>query len=122
MQPNTASRLGLIQALAGMSAYKGDLHIRSDESGGRLALARELLATGQGVVVLDGILALRPDGGGILCEVIADGSESDFASEVAGAQDLLARSTLDLHAISRKLQWLVVDDYGTGTRELWRAS
>ena len=105
-----------------MSAYKDALHIQSDESGGRLALAQDLLAAGQGVVVLDGILALRPSGGELLCEVIANGSESDFASRIARAQGLLARSTLGLPAPSRKLQWLVVDDYGTGTQELWRAS
>ena len=105
-----------------MSAYKGDLHIKSDERGSRLALAQELLATRQGVVVLDSLLALRPFDGGILCEVIATGSKEDFASQAARAQDLLAISTLRLPPAGRTLQWIVVDDYGTGTRELWRAS
>ena len=105
-----------------MSAYKDALHIKSDESGGRLALAQELLATGQGVVVLAGEVALRPSGRELLCEVIADGSETDFASEVASARELLARSTLGLSVATRNLQWFVVDDYGTGTQELWRAS
>ena len=122
VQAEPASRVGLTQALAGMSAYKDALHIKSDESGGRLALAQELLATGQGVVVLDGVVALRPSGRELLCEVISDGSGTGFASEVASARELLARSTLGLSASTRKLQWLVVDDYGTGTQELWRAS
>jgi hypothetical protein len=105
-----------------MSAYKAALHIKSDESGGRLVLAQELLATGQGVVVLDGVVALRPSGSELLCEVIADGSETDFGSVVASARELLATSTLGRSATQRNLQWLVVDDYGTGTQELWRAS
>ena len=105
-----------------MSAYKGDLHIKSDERGLRLALAQELLATRQGVVVLDSLLALRPFDGGIICEVIARRSKDDFASQAALAQDLLVNSTLRLPPTARNLHWIVVDDYGTGTQELWRAS
>jgi hypothetical protein len=106
-----------------MSAYRDALHIKSDESGSRLTLAQDLLTTGQGVVVLNGVLALRSNGHEILCEVISNGPSADFSSEVASAKDVLARSTLGLpSAAGIALQWIVVDDYGTGTQELWRAS
>jgi hypothetical protein len=105
-----------------MSAYKNDLHINSHESGARLALAQELLNLAQGVVVIDDSLALRPTQEAVLCEVIVTSPKQDYSSYIAAAKDLLACSTLSRWAQSKNLQWLVVDDYGTGTVELWRAS
>jgi hypothetical protein len=102
-----------------MSAYKDALHITSDESGSRLALAQDLLGTGQGVVVLDGFLALRPTPEGLLAEVISDGASRDPAALVGAARSLLDQATLVLHV--QPYAFLVVDDYGTGTSEIWRA-
>src|SRR3546814_44449 len=102
-----------------MSAYKDALHITSNESGGRLALAQDLLGTGQGVVVLDDFLALRPTPEGLLAEVISDSSSRDPATLVDAARSLLDQATLVLPI--QPYAMLVVDDYGTGTLEIWRA-
>ena len=102
-----------------MSAYKDALHITSNESGRRLALAHDLLGSGQGVVVLDGVIALRPTPEGLLAEVISDSSSRDRATLIDAARSLLAQSTLVLPAQPYAI--LVVDDYGTGTLEIWRA-
>ena len=111
------------QTLGVMSAYRNALHIKSDVSGDRLTLAKELLSTGQGVVVIDGALALRANGNEILCEVISGGQGADLSSEVADAKNLLLRSTISLLTTpGLDLQWNLVEDYGTGTQELWRAS
>jgi hypothetical protein len=102
-----------------MSAYKDALHITSNESGSRLTLAHELLAAGRGIVVLDGFLALRPTPEGLLAEIISDRSSQDPAALVDAARELLAQATLVLpHDPSAMV---VVDDYGTGTLEIWRA-
>jgi len=104
-----------------MSAYKDALHISSAERGARLQLAVTLLA-GQGpVVVLDDLLALRPDRDAILCEVIASGSLAPQA-QVQNAKRLLQFSTLGGSIEGRQCHWLLVEDYGTGTVERWRES
>lgn len=105
-----------------MSAYKDALHITVEQVGSRLALAQELLATGEGVVVLNSVLALRPSGPEFLAEVIATQSGRDFAEQVEAAKSLLAQSTLAASVNNHKLSWLVVDDYGMGTAELWHPS
>jgi hypothetical protein len=98
-----------------MSAYKDALHITVRESAARVALASELLASGTGVVVLDNLLALRPEAGRIICEVIANGiASSKYAAAVEAAQALLKRSTLFKSVAGKALTWLVVDDYGMG--------
>ena len=107
-----------------MSAYKNDLHIRANESGRRAQLAAELISTGRGVVVIEEMLALRPNDGELLCEVISR-PFSDVASYEAVVEDakaLLASSSLVAATASKRLSWLVVEDYGTGTLELWHAS
>jgi hypothetical protein len=102
-----------------MSAYKDALHITSNESGARLALAQDLLRTGQGVVVLDDFLALRPTREGLLVDVISDSSSREPATLVDAARSLLDQATLVLPIQPHAM--LVVDDYGTGTLEIWRA-
>ena len=104
-----------------MSAYKHALHLSSTERGPRLQLAGELLAEGREVVVLDDVLALRPESEKILCEVIAVGSVAHQA-QVESAKRLLNASTLGSFVDSQRCRWLVVEDYGTGTMELWRES
>ena len=102
-----------------MSAYKDALHISSKESGSRLALARDLLSSGQGVVVLDGFLALRPTPEGLLAEVISYGSSPEPVALVDAARVLLEQATLVLPA--QPYATLIVNDYGPGTMEVWRA-
>ena len=104
-----------------MSAYKHALHLSSTERGPRLQLAAELLAEGRVVVVLDDALALRPDSDKILCEVISSGSAA-HQTQVESAKRLLHASTLGSLVNSQRCRWLVVEDYGTGTVELWRES
>ena len=104
-----------------MSAYKDALHVSSAEQGPRLQLAAEMLAEGRAVVVLDGGLALRPDSGRILCEVISSGSVAPQA-QVQTAKRLLQASTLGRLVDIKHCQWLLVEDYGTGSAELWRES
>jgi hypothetical protein len=104
-----------------MSAYKDALHLSSTELGPRLELASELLAGHRAVVLLDGLLALRPEGDEILCEVISSGSLTPQA-QVQNAKQLLEASTLGGNVTRKKCRWLVVEGYGTGIAELWRES
>jgi hypothetical protein len=104
-----------------MSAYKNALHLFSAEQGPRLQLAAEMLAEKRAVVVLDGALALRPDSGKILCEVISSGSIAP-QTQAEEAKRLLRASTFGSFVDWDRCQWLVVEDYGTGTVELWRES
>ena len=74
--------------------------------------------------MLDGRLALRPVADGILCEVI--GRETNdlrhYKVAIESAQSLLETSALFSATVGKRLFWLVVEDYGTGTTELWCAS
>ena len=101
-----------------MSAYRDALHISSAENGARLQLAIELLASHGSVVVLDELLALRPDRDTILCEVIASGNLAPQA-QVQNAKRLLESSPLGSSIRGKRCNWLVVEDYGTGTVERW---
>jgi hypothetical protein len=110
-----------------MSAYSDALHIQPDESGSRLQLALEVLSSGKAVVLLGQRLALRPMPGRILCEVITqlpthNRQPAAHRSEVESAKRMLSASTIARVVRSKKLEWLVVDDYGTGTVELWHAN
>jgi hypothetical protein len=110
-----------------MSAYKDALHIEPEESGSRLQLAVECLSSGKVVVLLGERLALRPMPGRILCEVITQlptqsRQPTAHRSEVESAKRMLTASTIASAVSSKKLEWLVVDDYGTGTVELWHAN
>jgi hypothetical protein len=108
-----------------MSAYKNALHVNADDHGQRMRLAEELLNRGE-TVVLDEELALRPVSDGLLCEVIASsGTDRKDLERVNRAikrgKALLRSSQLGELVAGRKLTWLVVDDYGMGTRVLWQA-
>ena len=107
-----------------MSAYRDALSISSDTEGPRRELALEVLASKGGVVLVDERVALRPIEDSVLCEVITrlpEESRSDSAmrEEINAAQDLLASSTLADVMKRSSLTWLVVDDYGSGTIQLW---
>jgi hypothetical protein len=107
-----------------MSAYKDALAIDDNSSEQRLALAAEMLARGEGVVLVGGVIALRATPEAILCEVI-DPTPSgrrcaeEFKVLIENAARGLAGSRLASRLPARPLQWLVVEDCGSGTVELW---
>lgn len=109
-----------------MSAYKDALTLGPDASDDRVALAADVLARGAGVVLLEGVLALRPSGSTLLCEII---DPTPSAHRCAREYDVLvenARRTLEASSLGARLPerprvWLVVEDHGTGTIEVWRA-
>ena len=107
-----------------MNAYQNALAIATDTSGSRLDLARELLRTGEEVVLLEHTLALRSDGQRIICEVITrlpDGAQNAeaFEAEIAAARAVLEASTIRGAVKAREHEWIVVDDDGMGTWQLW---
>ena len=110
-----------------MSAYRDALAIDESASDQRLALAAELLAGSDGVVLLNGVVALRPTAWEILCEVIepmgtAHRCEEEYKVLVENAGRMLASSRLAACLPHRRLRWLVVEDRGTDTSESWRAA
>jgi hypothetical protein len=109
-----------------VSAYKNALAIEPDDSDRRMELAAEMLADGEGTVMLGGVLALRSTGHELVCEVVdrnpsARRCENEYEVMVENARLALERSRLHdlLPPVPQK--WLVVEDAGTGTTELWRA-
>ena len=109
-----------------MSAYRDALVVDDTSSEQRLDLAAQVLLRCEAVVLLDGVVALRPDAGAIICEVIDPTPNSHRCAEefqvlVENAGRQLANSRLAKRLPKRPLRWVVVDDYGTGTLELWHA-
>lgn len=107
-----------------MSAYKDALLIDAAASDQRLQLAAQRLDRCEGVVLLDGGLALRPLGNEIACEIIDPHPgerrcEEEYKVMLENAQRALERSRLGGLLPRRRLRWLVVEDHGTGTIELW---
>ena len=107
-----------------MSAYKHALIVDDTSSEQRLALAAKVLDDCSGVILLEGMVALRPTPAAILCEVIdpmptAHGCAEEFKVLVENAGRVLARSKFASRLPHRPLRWLVVEDNGTGTVELW---
>ena len=107
-----------------MSAYRDALVVDDSSTDQRLALATTVLERCEGVVLFDGIVALRPTPHAIICEVIdpapnAHRCAEEFKVLVDNARLGLANSKLSKRLPSRPLEWLVVDDYGSGTVQLW---
>lgn len=107
-----------------MSAYKDALTIGIDDPGDRLTQAAEILASGVGVVIVEGMLALRPAGRELICEVIdptpsAHRCINEYEVLVENARRALEASRLCalLPPVPRK--WRVVEDQGTGAVEVW---
>ncbi len=89
-------------------------------------MAAEILATGAGIVIFDETVALRPTPTCLLCEVvdpapISRRCENEYEVMVENAQRMLDSSRLRKHLPEIPRKWLVVEDYGTGTVELWHA-
>jgi len=107
-----------------MSAYKHAFVVDETSSEQRLAFAAKILDRCEGVVKLNGVIALRATPSVILCEVIdptptAHRCAEEFKVLVENADRMLARSMLASRLPPRPLHWLVVEDAGTGTVELW---
>jgi hypothetical protein len=107
-----------------MSTYREALAIDDDSSDERIALAVEMLNSGQGVVLLGNTLALRPAKVGIRCEVIdplpgAHRCAEEFKVLIENAGRALAASKLGRLIPSQSLQWVVVEEHGGRTLELW---
>lgn len=110
-----------------MSAYRHALTIDDESPAQRLALAAGILERCEGVVMLNGMLALRPTPAVILCEVIdptpdAHRCAEEFKVLIENASLSLSSSKLAKQLPDRPLQWLVVDDYGSGAIEVWPAA
>lgn len=107
-----------------MFAYSNAVVVNESSSTAEFARAGELLQHSGAVVLYGGIIALRAEGGHIVCEVIDTEPHShrcaeEFAVMVENARLALSDSGLDL--AGRLLQWRVVDDRPEGIVELWRA-
>lgn len=105
--------------------YKNALTVDETSPEARLSLAAEILERCKGVVILNNRLALRPEAGRILCEVIDLAPSShrcaeEFAVLVENAQRALASSKLKSKLPKRPMEWLVVENCGADTVELWR--
>ena len=108
------------------AGYEHALVIDDGSSEQCLARARELLERREGIVILDGVLALRPGPDGIRSEVIDPESESHRCAEefkvlVENAGRRLAASKLATRLPRGPMRWLVVDGREPGIVELWAA-
>jgi hypothetical protein len=106
-----------------VSAYKRALIVDDTALEQCLAVAARVLDRCEGVVMLPGVVALRPTPIAILCEVIdpmpdAHRCAEEFKVLVENAAHALARSKLAARLPSRPLQWLV-DGRGIGAVKRW---
>jgi hypothetical protein len=109
-----------------MSARERAFAIEAGASDQRLALAAEVLASGSGVVVLDGVVALRLTNQWLVCEVAdptpsAHRCENEYEVLIENARRALEASKLRALLPHLPRKWLVVNDFGTGKVELWHA-
>jgi hypothetical protein len=110
-----------------MPAYRDALVIDADSPAERLSLAAQLLRDREGVVLLDGVIALRPTRRELICEVVdlePSAHRCAFEYEVLVENARRALEASRLHDLLPELPraWLVVEDTGAGTVEVWRPS
>ena len=110
-----------------MSAYKDALTIKDGDPDQQLKQAAELLARGTGMVVYEGILALRPAGPIIHCEVVDPMPQThqcanEYAVMVENVRRRFESSKLSMLLPDLPRKWLVVEDQGSGITEVWHAS
>lgn len=91
----------------------------------RLALAADLLARCDGIVIVEGVGTLTPGPDAIECAIAepmpgASRCEEEYRVIVENAARVLRASKLGHHLPDRPLRWVIVDDDGTGIIELWR--
>ena len=102
------------------------LVIDESSSEQRLQLAAELLESCSGVVVLDGVVTLWPRPTDTECAVAVTvhsiaRCEEEYKVLVENAARTFQASKLAPRMPDRPLRWVVIDDYGRGSVELWRA-
>lgn len=110
-----------------MPAYPHALRVDGSASAQRLAAAATMLEHCEGIVMMPDVVALRPTPRAICCEVIdpipdAHRCAEEFRVLIENASRALASSTLAARLPNRPLQWIVVDDRGTGAVKLWPES
>jgi hypothetical protein len=108
------------------STYKHALVVDETSSEQRLLQAAEMLDRCESIVMLKGVVALRPTPDAVFCEVVdlmpnSHRCAEEFKVLIENAERGLAGSKLASLLPRRPLQWRVVGDYGTGTVELWPA-
>ena len=108
------------------SGYEYALDVDDASSEQRLAEAAGRLDRCEGIVMLDGVIALRPGLAEIRCEVIDPAPSSHRCAEefkvlVENAGRRLAGSRLASRLPRRPMRWLVVAGSGTEIFELWDA-
>ena len=113
---------GIAAALERMSSYKDALALDRHSPPSRVARAAELLERCEGIVLVEGLVALRPTAAAIRCEVIdptpaAHRCEEEYRVLVENAARCLEKSALRELLPNRPLRWVVVDESGTRTVE-----
>jgi hypothetical protein len=109
-----------------MNGHANAFVVDAGASDQRLALAAEILASGDGVVIFGGMLALRSTDHELLCEVVDPAPSAhrcmhEYEVLVENARRALAGSRLIDLLPHLPQRWLVVEDDGTGGRQVWPA-
>jgi hypothetical protein len=104
----------------------GELLVVDDSSPDeRLAAAANCLRSRSGGVELAGVAMLRPEPGGIVCEIRLDATaaasrcEEELKVLVENASRALATSRLAAHLPRWRYRWQVVQDTGAARIQLW---
>jgi hypothetical protein len=110
-----------------MKSFRDALQISCREEGPRLQLAVELLLMRSECVVLENTVGVCPDSRGLSCEVISrhhnvTNAAALYESEFELARQMYETSTLADALKGQVLRWSVVEDYGMGRAEVWRAA
>lgn len=110
-----------------MSAYQNALAIDAGSSDQRLALAADILAGNEGIVLLEGLIALRSMCTHLSCEVLDPSPASrrcanEYEVLVENAQRVLQASKFRQFLPGLPCRWTVVEESGTGTAEVWPTS
>lgn len=109
-----------------MPAHERTLVVDEASSESCLAEAAQVLERCEGVVVLDGVAALRATPRAIVCEVIdpmpgAHRCAEEFKVLLENAGRALAGSRLASRLPGRPLHWVIVERHGAGTPPIWPA-
>jgi hypothetical protein len=110
-----------------MSAYRNALSIDADSSDRRVEQAAEMLAARAGVVMFHDTIALRATPTCLMCEVVdptpaSRRCDNEFEVLVENAQRMLESSKLGTRLPDIPRKWVVVEDCGADTVELWHAT
>jgi len=108
-----------------MTSHRDVVAVDAEASAQQLALAAEILAARSGVIILAGMVALRPTRTELLCEVIDPMPSShrcanEYEVLVENARRALEASKLQELLRDLPCRWSVVEECGSGARELWR--